>query len=258
MKTLLKHFGGICVLGILCGQVAIFRASAAENMTAPEAILAQVRASTNAQQAALLSFKLEELWPRHPKAYFEGMGHVAGILAGAPGADASSSTALKRVFGALTQKQCPADVSQATVCINSKRESVLRCFNSENIRNDQSSWIQLAKFIGEVRARRIPNYLNRGASPPMAAFEILMKANVSHPNFLNAERRRAYDKAMEAGAEIRNMDTFQTELFTTDSVLTFQLLENVSHLATSDSKADFVKEISSVAKLSAEEQQRLK
>jgi hypothetical protein len=235
------------------------RASAAENTNGPETILAQVRAATNAQQAALMSSKLEELWPRHPKAYFEGMGHVTGILSAAPGTDTQSAAALKKAMDKMIQHECPADVSLATDCINLKREALLRCFNSDNIRNDKSSWLRLAQFVGEIRARRIANYSNRGTSPPEPAYEILRKANVPHPDFLtNVETRRAYDKAMEAGAKVRLMDTFQTELLTTDSVLTYQLLENASHLATPESqRADFVREIASAAKLSAEEKQRL-
>jgi hypothetical protein len=127
------------------------------------------------------------------------------------------------------------------------------------VRYDKQRLVALAKFIGEIRSRRIPNYRNGVRGMPPAAKQVLDEAKVGmHVDRLTPDQKQAFDKATEEGRQARLMDTLQRELFSADTVLTLFLLESCSQFPSADpANATFLKQVADAARLTDEERKRL-
>jgi hypothetical protein len=126
---------------------------------------------------------------------------------------------------------------------------------------DKSNLVAVARFIGQMRSRRIPDYgrLRVPANSPR-----LRSVQVSGTNFFNPgastnpEVRKAYEKVL-AELETEN-ETFrlQQELEMEDVNLTPKLLETCSRLSTNDpANVELLRQVADAAHLTADERKKL-
>ena len=147
---------------------------------------------------------------------------------------------------------------QATSCFDLKLEMVQCCSGSELVKTNQDSLLAIAKFIGEVRSRKIPNYRNGGTARPGRA--ILQKEGVWDANLLtNSADKEAYEKAVENNQLDMRMNSLQLSLFKADRIATLYLLQYCSEVSLSDpQRNELMLRIAAAAHFNDEEQKKMK
>jgi len=187
--------------------------------------------------------QIETLWPLDPEAYIRSVNQAANLL-GAASNSADARQALVKVFEAMMQKSCPSTAPQAICWVRLKCDAILNYLNFQQIRTNEQSWLEIAKFIGEMRSQTIPNYRNEGF--------------LHAPGVLDQSPQRARD-ALEKNERNKIADNLQQLLRTKSTILTFHLLHNCSRLGCRDPKrGEFVQQIVSSAHLSGDEQRQLR
>lgn len=154
MKALLQPL----VLIVLAGFSLLTPAVARSETNA--VYLKMILTSNDVQSAVRLLPEVEKLWPQHPKAYFESVQQAIRTFGGAI-TNPAAKQSLVNVFTNMIQKPLPEDNGEAAVCVESKHNAISQCLNYKEIRDNKARWVEIAKFIGEVRSRSIPNYQNR-------------------------------------------------------------------------------------------------
>jgi hypothetical protein len=202
--------------------------------------MAQARASNSIQVVIRNLPTIETLWPEYPETYFRAATEAAKTLAGA-----RSTAAKQRLLGLWTsvlQKPLPADEDHALVCIGLKRDMVLPLLGIDYIHGERSRWVDIAKFLGQIRARIIPNYNNQSAM-----FSVLATT---------PEQQLRLQKLLSDNEKKKAADRQQAELRSSDYQVTFPLLHYVPKEFLKDDQ--FIKTVSSAAHLTVEEVKTLK
>lgn len=188
---------------------------------------------------------VEKLWPSEPNAYFQAAEKLAKIL---------EKGALFDLFERVVQKECPTNNSQATDCFRHKQKTIIYCMNLEEVRNDKRRLLAIGRFLGEVRARRIPNYEISGTRWP--GQEILTQAGVMEVSSLtNSLLKKAYQRAVDENDRLLRMNDLQLELWQVDGIITHSLLGAALSLSGRDE--EFISKMAATAHLTEEEVRRL-
>lgn len=176
---------------------------------------------------------VEKLWPQEPETYIRSVNQAAHVLATGL-RQPEAKQAFLNLFTSVMQKPCPTNASQARVWIETKQYALEYCFNFNEIRNYPSRWLDVARFIGEIRSRIIPNYQPRGVVLDIAG---------QFP-------QETINKNEQNKAE----DYLQASLRRTNKGLT-SFLKNYSHYfpLSNPTNAEFLNKISDAAHLTAEE-----
>jgi hypothetical protein len=203
--------------------------------------MAQARASNDIRVVIRNLPNIETLWPEHPETYFRAAREAAQTLAGAR-RTAGAKQGLLSLWTNVLQKPLPADDQQALACIGLKRDMVLPLLHIDYISGAKSRWVDIARFLGQIRARIIPNYDNQGGLVSVAAHTPEAK--------LQLQRLLAENEKKNAA------DSLQAELRSTDYEAAFRLLHYVPKQFLKD--AQFIKTVSSAAHLTIEEVKQLK
>jgi hypothetical protein len=197
-----------------------------------------LEASNNVQSVISALPDVEKLWPQDPDTYLKSVSQAAHIL-GDTRDNPNAKQSLLNLFDSMMQKSCPTNEEQATTWIKLKQDVVLYCLGPDKFRNNKSSWLEMAKFIGEVRSQIIPNYKTEG---------VLLNGMDVTPEEI-AQNQKNMTK-----------DELQARLRQTNNILTFQLLYNCAYLfpSSNPTNVDFSKEIISAAHLTDDEIRKLK
>jgi hypothetical protein len=218
--------------------------------------IAQTTIPDNAQAVVQNLPCIDSLWPSNPEAYFQCARQAVKTLSGAslqPGVEKP----LLDLFDHSLEKSCPTNNQQAISCFHSKSEIALWGFGTQAVRTNKLCLVAVAKFVGEVRSRRIPNYDNQSTKDP--GWRILSQAGVSDASSLtNPVVKEAYQRAVQDNQQNLIMDELQLTLFSADRGVTPALLYYCSSIPRTDpQRADFIREVAASAHLTDDEQQKL-
>jgi hypothetical protein len=203
---------------------------------------------------------IEKLWPNQPEEYLKCMTVVAPCLSYASATNKQSADAMLVVFTNLMKTNYPEDLGMAARCVELQCAAIESSFNSETLRQNKACLLAYAKFLGQIRSLRIPNYSMRGSGTPPGAREIFMREHVppSYDRLTNDADRQAYTQLVAENAKAQLMDNYQNILLTADNGTKFMLLSYCSYFSASNpTNVDFVREIVQDAHLSEAERQQL-
>jgi len=198
--------------------------------------------------------EVERLWPSEPDTYFCAAATFAKIALGQVHTNAAVKTTVLVLFDNVLQKTCPPDDQQAITCFDRKYQAIMHCLNLEEVREDKSRLMAIARFLGEVRARRIPHYKARGTR--FHGQEILIQAGVMEFSSLtNPVLKTAYRQAVEKNAQDQVMNDLQQTLKAVDGSTTHFLLGTLRSIPRKES--EFIERIMDAAHLPQEERGKL-
>ena len=218
----------------------------------------QAAASNDVQGILQTLPEVERLWPQDPATYCRSVKYAAIVLGGAA-TNPEAKHALLTLFDKILDKTSPTNNEQAIAYFDLKSKTILYYFGFDDVRRDKSRLIAVAKFVGEVRARMIPNYANRGTKLP--GREILQQAGIRDANSANSITnpvlKNAYEKAVMDNKQDLIMNDLQRSLRSAD--ITFHLAGYCSQFPSSDPQNEkFIQDIISNAKLRDDEIKKYK
>lgn len=205
------------------------------------AIILQARASNDVKTVIQSLPKIEKLWPQNPEVYYKSVTEAVGLLASTSRIKAAKPSLLN-IWTNVIQKPLPVEELQATRCLGLKKSIVITYLNLDYINSDKSHWIDVVTFIGEIRSRIIPNYMNQ---------TMMISVDAVTP----AEKLQL-QKVLEENERKKIPDELQRELFSANTELTFRFLGHIPDHLRKD--AAFVKTASSAARLTDDEVRQLK
>jgi hypothetical protein len=156
---------------------------------------------------------------------------------------------------------CSNDLDAAISCFGSK-EPYARVLIPDAITGDldKSNLLVIARFLGEIRSRRIPDYheLPRSGNFPSSSVTV-SGTNVFNPqSSTDPEVKKACEKAVAEWQFHNKTFELQQELSMSDVNLTPRLLEACSQLSTNDSaNVTLLKQVSEAAHLTENERKKL-
>jgi len=204
----------------------------------------EVTQATNVQSVISALPDIEKLWPQEPEIYLKAVNQAAHILVSSKN-DPDTEQALENMFDSMMQKSCPTNEEQAVTWIKLKQDVVLYYLGFNDIQNNGANWLELAKFIGEVRFKIISNYTNQGTMISVLAVTPAEKLKLQ--------------KEIEENERNEITDEFQAELRQANNILTYQLLYNchARFPSSNSTNTTFFKQISDAAHLTNEERKKL-
>jgi hypothetical protein len=207
-----------------------------------EESITQAISPRDVQTAIEIIPDVEKLWPQHPGSYYHLVTKVAGVLG--TNKEPASKQALLSLFTNMIQKPFLTNIVSNISCIKQKADVIRDFLNYDEIRSNKLTWIALAAYIGEIRSQIIPNFIKKR-----------IYLNVDAGLKPTAEEM---NKAIEENEQNKSINYLQQTLHSTDSSLTFLLLNNASNFPSSNpTNADFIQEIIASARLTAREQGKL-
>lgn len=186
--------------------------------------------------------KLETIAETDKVAYMKAMEQVISPLMFSDRSDAwqTAFDALPRVM----EKKLPQDPAKAIEFLDAKMR-IYRKFNHfQHIRRNRAHLLQLADFLADVRAARIPGYQNRGTNVP--AREILDHAGVNQISELpTQELKDEAATAIKKNNDDLVMNHYQTFLNSMDSEILMGLRSDskVFYSPNDASNKEFYKEL---------------
>jgi hypothetical protein len=184
---------------------------------------------------------VEKLWPQEPVAYIKSVSQAAHVFDGSL-SDSNAHQAYLNLFASMMQKSCPTNEDQAASWIEQKRDIVRFCMRVDELRNNKSQWLAVAKFLGEVRSKKIPNYVNQGV--------MLSIMNLGPGG--QAEMQKAVEE------NERKKITDQSQLWQAESSLMFQLQHDCPFTQPNQPvDSNFVSQVTSTAHLTDKESKEL-
>ena len=234
MKTIVK----IIALTVLATNVlSIAFADAETNGT----YLKVLQASNNIQDAIQTLPAVEKLWPQEPEAYSKSVNQAFQMFR----TDLDNPDvrqAFLNLYASMMRKSCPTNEGQGIFWIELKRDIISNGLNLDEIRNNKSQGVDIAKFTGEIRSRIILNYSNQGG--------MLSISMPGHPEIIK--------KLVDENERKKITDNFQSTLRATDQMLVSILRDYSSRFPSSNpTNANFIKQISDAAHLTVEEREKL-
>jgi hypothetical protein len=200
-----------------------------------------LQASNNIQDIIQTLPAVEKLWPQEPEAYLKSVNQASQVLRGDLD-NPDTKQAFSNLFTSMMRKSCPTNEGQAIFWIELKRDIISNGLNFDEIRNNKSQGIDVAKFIGEIRSRIILNYSNQGG--------MLSISMPGHPEIIK--------QMVDENERKKITDKFQSALRETDQMLVSFLQDYSSRFPSSNpTNAAFIKKISDAAHLTGEERKKL-
>jgi hypothetical protein len=185
---------------------------------------------------------IEKLWPQKPDAYFASVKDAAAALDAA--ATPSTRGAISNLFSSMIEKTIPSAPESAIPCLEAKDDAILYFLNFREVREDQTNLLALARYVGTIRGQIIPNFVPR-------------TVYVNPPGLMDATPAQAQQIIQENQQNIA-YNNWQQSLAEANTILTFHLLHNVARVADKrPENVGFVKDLSTVARLSQDEQSQL-
>jgi len=187
---------------------------------------------------------VERLWPQDTDAYLKSINQAARVMDHQLNTRADATQAFASMFVNVMQKACPTNEEIAASWIRGKRDAVFFFVVHDQVGQDKGNWTAVAKFLGEIRSKRISNYVNQS----------MMISGID----LSPGGKEKFQKEVEENERKKITDNFQSELLQADSTLLF-LLQHSCPFTQSGKPIDtnFISQISSAAHLNAEEQKAL-
>ncbi|MCG2678983.1 MAG: hypothetical protein L6455_03295 [Kiritimatiellae bacterium] len=240
----MKHFitGNTSIFLLACAMYNI--SMAGEDVSRTSAV-SDLLAANNVEITIKAMPQIHALWPEQPNAYVELVEQAAGILAKA-NSNAVARQALMQLFSNTMETAVMPDREDSALLLRLKCNATLNYLNIVELRNGESTWIAIAKNIGEIRSQIIPDYVKRGMLNPHG----IMDASPQEAEKIkkNNEKNIAFDR-------------FQQELYVTNRKLTLILMNNGRRLCSEYDeirKEQFMQRIKSLSRLSEEESKELK
>jgi hypothetical protein len=234
MKRLLTNGS----FALFAGTVLAIQMNAETNST--YAKIVQAKTSNTVETVMRVLPEVEKLWPGQPETYFQSAKEAAGVLVGAV-RKSDARNELLNLWTNVLQKPMPAEEKQVITCLEMKWDTILVYLNLEEFRSSKTRWLEIAKFIGEIRSRIIPSYSNRATlNPAVGPGDGLEKARV----------------AIKENERNKIMDRLQQELRVKDWELISYFRLNIPARLHKDDQ--FIKAASSAARLTKEEVDALK
>jgi hypothetical protein len=202
MKTSFKLIVFWCAIGI----ALVFGSSGNAN---PNDIAANTfPTGTNDLHRVIQSLsEIEKLWPQKPEEYFKSVKAAVGIL-GVSLNEPAAGRALSETWTNVFRKKLPQEDSRGLACLNLKTDVIFNYRNYEGYIYNRNRWVDIARFIGEIRSREIPNY----------HWQSYMVSRSDEAAYWTPERIAEHERFAIA-------DHFQAALIHTSSLLTVYLLE---------------------------------
>jgi hypothetical protein len=198
---------------------------------------------------------LELLWKQEPLAYIQAVKASVRVLN--TSSDPEAAKASLAIFPNIINKTSPPGTEEAYVYFGQKSFIVMNYFNLREVRENRQWLLLVADFISEVRARRIPDYRNKGTKLPER--KILEAAGVhSIAELPTAALKEAAAQAILQNKEDMKMNGLQNTLFSADSGATSSVITygKSSSIPKAERKA-FHRELGRRAKFTPEEQKEL-
>lgn len=164
-----------------------------------------LQASNNPQKIIELLPDVEKLWPGHPEAYLKSVDLASHVLSKKLKATKNKKEFLYE-FDSVMRKPIPTNEVEATKWVKLKTDLILYFLSFDEIKNSKTSWLSIAKFVGEIRSQIIPNYRNQ---------YMMLSISVMDP----IER----EKIVRENEKKRIPDDFQRELNFANRSLTGQI-----------------------------------
>jgi hypothetical protein len=191
----------------------------------------------DAQRVATILPQIEALWPAQPQEFFHSARLAARTLGGAA-SDQHVREALFDLFSRMMEHPCPTNGMVAVACLEDKRAAINSSLNSKELREARSTWLGIAKFIGEIRSQIIPGFVRK---------PVYSNNNLG----LSPEQIR---QAIEENKRNMAINKLQQTLEETNETLTFFLLHQ-AHGAVG--KTGLIDQIVSLAHLKPDEVRQL-
>ena len=218
----------------------------------------QAVASGNVQAVIEVLPTLEEMWPKDIGEYFKSVEEAVRFL-GNPIDAPAVRQAVELLYTEVMNKRCPEDATpdQAAAYFKGKEKIVAYLFGYDDMRYEQFYLLPASRFLGEIRERAIPDYLNKTISFREAEIRVLDEAEVSFASDLKEPNDiAAYEKALKEDERTKENDRLQRELFSANSSITTRLLYACRQLRR-DGKLDeeFANEVAENARLTEKERE---
>jgi hypothetical protein len=207
-----------------------------------QAIATAIQSADTKQVIAAMPV-IEKLWPQAPDVYFANMKNAAGAL-DAAAATPETRGAISNLFSNLIVKAVPSTPESATPCLAAKHDAILYFLNFREVRENKTNLLALASYVGTLRSQIVSNFVPR-------------TVYVNPPGLLDATPAQA-QQIIEENQRNQAFNDWQQSLATANGTLTFLLLHDAARLAAKKSEnAGFVRDVSTEARLTPEEQRQL-
>jgi hypothetical protein len=203
--------------------------------------------------------EIETLWSADADWYFPSMKEAASALELAAPTNPQARSALLMLFSNAMQKSCSSKNKDQIDCLEAKWNTAMNSISAVGESGQKSILLQLARFVGEVRAQVVSNYTNKVYLHPPAAEAILQKAGVRHPNSLkDPALKEAYEKAIRENDQNAQTERYQSLLSRIDQTISPRLLQFCERFSANEpSNKEFLTQVASAARLTNEERSRL-
>lgn len=189
--------------------------------------------------------EIQMLWPDQPQAYERCVKHALDVLAGAPSSDVAKQ-ASRRLFANVAGSSIPSNLEDSSSLLRLKCELILWCQNVPGIKDDNSTWLEIASVEGDVRSHIISDYVMQGRLNP--------------PDIMQASSQEEAQRAIAENRKKVAADRWQQELRVTDRKLTMILMSNIKDVAlrmSESQRGQFLERIKSLARLNEDENREL-
>jgi len=199
---------------------------------------------------------LEEMWPDSMEDYFQSAEQITRFLDNTKD-NPNVQKAMQSLYAEVFNKHCPdeADLVQAAAFFDHKSKLV-RCLSSfDSMRYNKPHLLAVSRFLGEIRDRRIPDYIIRDSRIP--GLSILRKAGVKEASSLtNPIYIKAYEDTVNNPDRAMKMNRLQRTLLDADSSMTGSLLYSCRQLKRKGQLDEkFVNEVAENAQLTEKERE---
>ena len=245
--SMVSKFSGILMLSSLHAE--------AQTATAQQQVQKALD-SGNAQTVIAALPTLEQMWPDSMEDYFHTAEQVARLFDNVKD-NPNVQQAIHSLYAEVFNKHCPdeADLVQSASFFDQKSKLV-RCLSSfESMRYNKPHLLDVSRFLGEIRDRRIPDYIIISSRIP--GINILKKAGVKTASALtNPAYIQLYNDIVNNPDRAMKMNRLQRTLSYADSDMTGLLLYACRQLR-HDGKLDeeFADEVARNAHLTEKERE---
>ena len=142
---------------VACLILIIFWSSVCYSGIETNAVFSKVMQASNDEKGMIAVLpEIEGLWPQEPESYFESANQAAHTL-GSSMKNIEAQESLQKLFTNLLAKPLPSDDVMALNCIDKKVQIIGYCLNYETISSNKFRWVEIARFVGELRTRMAIN-----------------------------------------------------------------------------------------------------
>ena len=199
--------------------------------------------SADTKQVIAAMPMIEKLWPQKPDAYFASMKNAAGALDAAK-ASPESKGAISNLFSSVIKKTIPSAPESATPCLEAKDDAILYFLNFREVREDKTNLLAVARHVGTIRTLIVSNFVPKTVA-------------LNPPGLMDASPAEA-QQIVQENQRNQAYNDWQQSLATANTILTFHLLHDAARVAGKQPEnAGFVKDLSTAARLTRDEQSQL-